>query len=159
MDPGTVRDQLVELLDEANSALELYEGAEAPPERSYVAQGAVAWDCDQLTVHLVRIRPKLLDSRSAACAVVLVATYAVTLLRCVPGPDDNGNPPSADELNVANQQLAVDGEALLKSLTRAWAQGSWPAGVPCRRVEWGALEPLAPSGKLAGWRLEVSVQL
>lgn len=158
MEPGTIRDQLAELLDLAVEALTVYEGAEDPPERRYVAHGTVTWDCDQLTTHLVRTRPKLIDTRSLPCAVVLVSTYAVTLLRCWPVGNQANPLPSAEALDAAGRQLAVDGEALLKTLTRAWAEGVWPAGVNCKRVEWSQLEPMAPSGALAGVRLEVSVQ-
>lgn len=157
--PTSVRDLLDDLLVEAVTSLSTTEGADDPPERQYVSHGTVTWDCDLLAVHLVRVAPKLLDPRAERCAIVHMASIAVTLLRCIPKPDDRGNPPSPDELDEANRQLAVDGWALWKGLTRAWAEGSWPSGVPCKNVKWGGLEPLAPSGGLAGWRVEATVQL
>lgn len=158
-EPTAVRDLLDGLLDEARTALLTTEGAEDPPERQYVAHGSVTWDCDQLTTHLVRVRPKFADPRGAQCALTHEVTMIVTLLRCIPTGDDKHPIPSAEELSAANRQLAIDGQALWKGLTRAWAEGAWPAGINCRRVTFGSLEPLAPSGGLAGWRIEVGVQL
>lgn len=159
MTPTTVRDLLTSLLDEAVMALETTDGAAVPPERQFIGHGIVAWDCDLLSAYLVRITPKLLDPKANNCVVVMVASMAVVLLRCVPAVDGEGNPPSADRLNEANRQLAIDGPAIQKHLTRAWSEGSWPAGMLCRNVTWGALEPFAPAGGLAGWRLQVDVQL
>lgn len=157
--PTAVSDLLDDLLAEAVNSLNTTDGADPPPESQFVAQGTVAWDCDLLAVHLVRLEPKLLDPRAERCAIVHMARVAVTLLRCVPKVDDNGQPPSPAEMDTANRQLAVDGWALWKGLTRAWADGSWPIGIPCKNVKWGGLEPLAPSGGLAGWRVEATVQL
>lgn len=159
MQPYAIRDLLVDLLGEAVNAMVTTEGASDPPERQYVAHGAVAWDCEQLTTHLLRLRPKVLDSRSERCAIVHDATVVVTLIRCHPTGTEKKPIPSADDLDEAGRQLAIDGQALWKGLTRAWAEGTWPAGIPCSRVTWGSLEPLAPSGGYAGWRVEASVRL
>lgn len=158
MQDGAVRDLLDDLLAEAVTALTAT-GSSPPPDRQYVAHGSVTHDCDLLAVHLLHLRPKVVDPRSERCAIMHVATMAVTLVRCYPKVDDRGTPPKAAELTVAGRALAVDGQALWKGLTRAWAEGAWPVGIPCSRVTWGVLEPLAPSGGFAGWRLEVSVRL
>lgn len=151
---------LVDLLTEAVTALIAATEADDPPERQYVGHGAIVWDCDQLTTHLLRVRPRLLgDPRTQKCALAHDVQMAVTLIRCWPRPDDRGNPPTPDTIDAAGRQLAVDGWALWKGLTRAWSEGSWPTDIPCSRVTWGVLEPLAPSGGFAGWRLEVAVQL
>lgn len=149
---------LDDLLLEAVTAITAA-GASPPPERQYVAHGAVAWDCEQVSVHLLHLRPKLVDPRSERCAILHVATMQVTLLRCHPTAGDRGTPPTAAVLTEAGHNLAVDGQALWKGLTRAWAQGAWPVGIPCSAVTWGVLEPLAPSGGYAGWRVEVAVRL
>lgn len=149
---------LDDLLAEAVTAITVA-GAEPPPERQYVAHGAVTWDCELLTVHLLHVRPKLVDPRSERCAILHVATMQVTLLRCHPAVDDRGTPPTAEALSIAGRALAVDGQALWKGLTRAWAEGAWPVNIPCSAVTWGVLEPLAPSGGFAGWRVEVAVRL
>jgi hypothetical protein len=48
---------------------------------------------------------------------------------------------------------------IFKYLTRQWAEGSWPSGLPCRAVKWRALEPKAPAGGYAGWRIEADIEL
>ncbi len=153
-----MRDVQDDLLMEAVSALAA-DGASPAPERRYVAHGTVTWDCELLAVNIVRVLPKLVDPRAQSCAVMHEVTYAVTLLRCYPMPSDRGQPPSADDLTDAGRDLATDGQALWKGLTRAWADGSWPVGIPCSKVTWGGLEPLAPSGGLAGWRVTVTVRM
>lgn len=158
MQDGAIRDLLDDLLAEAVNAITAT-GASPAPERQLVSHGSVTWDCDLVAVHLLHVRPKVLDTRTERCAVIHVATLAVTLLRCYPKVDDRGTPPTAEALTNAGQDLATDGQALWKGLTRAWAEGSWPVGIPCSRVTWGVLEPLAPSGGFAGWRVEVSVRL
>ncbi len=158
MQPDAIRDLLDDLLAEAVTALATT-GASAAPERRYVAHGSVTWDCPLLATHLVRVTPKVLDTRLEKCGIVHDARLAVVLLRCYPVPSDSGTPPSAAELTDAGRDLATDGQALWKGLTRAWVEGSFPTGIPCSRVTWGSLEPLAPSGGYAGWRVELSVRL
>lgn len=158
--PAAVRDLLDELLEEAITALEANVEADTPPDRTYVAHGLPVADCDQLTVHLVRLQPRLLeDVRQGRCSVLHQAVMEVRLWRCWPIGNDKEPVPSADTLGSAARQLAADGWAMWKGLTRAWVEGSWPAGVPCKQVKWGTLEPLPPQGALAGWRLDVTVQL
>lgn len=152
-----LRGLLDDLLAEAVTALAAA-GSGPAPDRQLVAHGSATADCELLAVHLLHVRPQVLDPRSQRCAVVHIASMAVTLLRCYPMVSDRGVPPSAQDLTDAGRALAVDGQALWKGLTRAWAEGSWPVGIPCSRVTWGALEPIAPSGGFAGWRIEVAVQ-
>lgn len=158
MEPNAVRDTADDLLAVAVAALAA-DGASPAPDRQYIAHGAVTWDCELLAVNVVRILPKITDPRLQPCAVLHLVTYAVTLLRCYPVPTDQGNPPSASDLTDAGRNLATDGQALWKGLTRAWVEGEWPVGIPCSRVTWDGLEPLAPSGGLAGWRVAVTVQM
>lgn len=150
---GLLDDLLAEAVSVVNAA-----GSEPAPDRQLVAHGSATADCELLAVHLLHVRPQVIDPRSQRCAVVHIASMAVTLLRCYPMVSDRGVPPTADALTVAGRALAVDGQALWKGLTRAWAEGAWPVGIPCSRVTWGALEPIAPSGGFAGWRIEVAVQ-
>ncbi len=158
MQPEALRDLLSDTLSEAVSVLTA-DGASPPPERQYVAHGSVTADCELLAVNLVRVVPKLLDSRVERCAVLHQANIAVVLYRCYPVVSDSGTPPSAADLSTAGRNLALDGQALWKGLTRSWAEGSWPPGIACGAVTWGGLEPIAPLGGFAGWRLTVTVQL
>jgi hypothetical protein len=87
-----------------------------------------------------------------------VTWVALTLLRCIPTVDGDGLPSAAD-LDEAYRQLAVDGWAMWKHLTRQVVEGNWPEGVRCKDVTFSNLEPLAPSGGYAGWRIEIDVRL
>lgn len=157
---AAVRDLLDDLLLEAISALGANPEAEDAPERRYVAHGLPVADCDQLTVHLVRLVPRLLeDPRQGRCTILHQAVMETRLWRCWPTGTEKVPTPSAAVIGDAARQLAADGWALWKGLTRAWVEGAWPEGVPCKQVKWGTLEPLTPQGGLAGWRLDVTVQL
>lgn len=129
------------------------------PDRQYVSQGEPPWDCEQLTVHLIRKRPRLLNPTDAArCALVWTAGYQVVLLRCALTSDEDGTPPSAARLHEQNMALLVDGEELSTALTSAWAAGNFGG---CRQVTLGNLEPFTPpvQGGLTGWRMTVEIDL
>lgn len=158
IEPTVLADLLGSLLDEGVDALGSTAGAVAAPERRYVAHGAVTWDCEQLTSHLVRLTPKFVDPKLASCTILHVPRIALTLLRCIPTVEAGGLP-SATDLDEAYRQLAVDGWAMWKHLTRGVVEGTWPEGVKCKDVSFQALEPLAPSGGYAGWRIEIDVRL
>lgn len=158
MDATAVAEILDELLDEAVAALDTTEEAEDAPTRRFISHSEPAYDCEQLTVHLVSVTPKPVDPRGDSCVLIPVARVAVTLLRCVTALEDEGIP-DHDTLQAENRQLAVDGPALFRYLTRQWATGAWPSGLPCRSVRWRALEPKAPAGGYAGWRVEADITL
>lgn len=129
-----------------------------PPARQYVSHNEPAHDCEQLTVHLVYIRPRPTVGGEGRCAVQLQATFAVTLLRCYPSATDTAPIPDAGELGAASLALLDDGWSLIKGLTRKWATETTPFGLPCKQTSWGGIEPRGPTD-LAGWRLEVQVDL
>lgn len=151
------------LLDEAVAALaagaEGDPAARPAPERRIVGHGTITWDCELLAVHVVKVAPKVVDPRNEACAVVPEATLMVTLLQCMPKLGPQGQPPSAEEIDAAGRQMLIDGRALYGGLLRAWTTGAWPDGLPCHQVKWGQLEPLAASGGLGGWRIDLRAQV
>lgn len=156
MNANTVADLLAETLEVATAGL--VDPAADPPARRYVAHGDPAWDCDQLTVHLVRIQPVLIESRAETCTVIPQATIAIVLLRCVTALEADGVP-NAQLLNTENTQLAIDGPAMFKHFTRQWATGAFPSGHACKALKWRNLLPLAPQGAYAGWRIEYDLKL
>jgi hypothetical protein len=158
MQPTDVAELLNDLLDQAVAALDTTEAAVDAPVRRFISHSEPSYDCEQLTVHLVSVTPKPVDPRGDACVLIPVARVAVTLLRCVTALEDEGMPDHAT-LQAENHQLAIDGPALFKYLTRQWAEGTWPSGLPCRAVKWRALEPKAPAGGYAGWRIEADIEL
>lgn len=153
--PVLVADLADELLTTAMAALD------DPPERTLVSHGEPAYDCAQLTVHVVRLQPKPgVPNGSERCTVYPTLRLAVTLLRCVTAVEEGSDPiPSAETLHAENMALAEDGWRLWKHLTGAWARGELPGELGCGVVRWGALEPRGPIGGLAGWRIEIEYEL
>jgi hypothetical protein len=140
-----------QLLDEASDALV------DPPARQFVAHGEPAWDCSQLTVHLVNVHPKLfLEQSSAKCAVVPIAVFRIELVGCVAGPDNKGNPPKATTLNDESLDLLNQAWRLWKTLTRRWREGAFG---DCKQVNWLPLVPAEPQGLMAGWVMDVEIEL
>lgn len=131
------------------------------PDRQYVSQGEPPMDCAQVTVHLVRLRPKLLDPGSGKCMLVWVAGFQIVLVRCALTPTDDGSLPSGTELHAQNMALAEDGWDLASGLSAAWAAGNWPGEGRCQAVTFGPLEPFTPpvQGGLTGWRMTIEVEL
>jgi len=141
------------------AAASLTQGA---PARMYVSQGEPPFDCEQITVHVVRVRPKLLNPTDASkCMVIWTAALMVVLLRCALTPDEAGNIPSAVALQTQNMALAVDGWDLASGLSAAWGAGTWPGGLPGRNVTFGSVEPFTPpiQGGLTGWRQTVEAEM
>lgn len=94
------------------------------PCRKYVAAGPPVWDncCPdgQLTVHLERLYvagnfPGA-NGASIVCSAPLAAEFNVTLLRCHPTVDDNGNPPETPALDNAANQIHTDLYILVNAL-------------------------------------------
>lgn len=144
------------LLDAAVDAM-----SQEPPARQYVAQGEPPFDDCQLTVHLVRLQPKLLDPKLNKCIIVWVATFAIVLVRCeVPIPDGQLMPTAA-ALDANHQSLLVDLWDLSSGLSRAWATRTWPDSFDCSDVTWLPWEPFTPGvqGNLTGWRGSVQVAM
>lgn len=106
-----------------------YEQANVPlPLRGVVVPGApgqIAWDCEQVTVALstittgsgtgqVNVTPQL--GTNAGMGLIRYATWAVQVVRCSPTPDDEGNPPSVDQLDGAAQSSLTDAGLLSQAM-------------------------------------------
>lgn len=112
-------------------AADKVEGAGGCPCRSCVVPGTPAWDsCEdpcgpsegaggQLTVNLARMYPSsdqdfpsesrpVQGVRGCMPAPVTAVELVVTLLRCAPGPSEDGCPPDCAELSEAARRLSVD---------------------------------------------------
>lgn len=128
------------------------------PDRRFVAVGAVAWDCPLVCVAL----PTIARGRPLAAAGAVnresdtfVASFELWLLRDVPGPDDDGNPPSVDAIVASAAQLNRDGYVLTVGLTRALRtiEGT------CSAVAQTTTQAVGPDGGLGGWQSTVEVKL
>lgn len=85
----------------------------------YAAPGNIAWDgctCGQLALSVVRDYPTRVFPQDASeepmiggCGAHALATRViVSLTRCAPAMDKNGNPPTPDALLAASLVLAAD---------------------------------------------------
>lgn len=122
------------------------------PVRSFIAPGPPAFDCcDQLVVHVGSITPRLTEIGARITQVPLIAH----ITRCVAMPDDNGNPPPADEQGESARQINADKWALWNYIYAAVEDGL--LFERCCGTAWGPLDPLTPSGGCGGSRLTVTV--
>lgn len=130
------------------------------PARQYVANGEVAHDCDQLTVAPVSGfigNPEEEDPQVVRCASTLSFDLEVRLLRCVPVPDNAGNPPNADAIQASAQEILTDAYVMSRGLIRAVNADAF--GESCHSVRIGLLEPVGPDGGFGGWRAVVTALL
>lgn len=111
------------------------EGQPGCPCRACVVPGTPAWDScadpctgdvgGQLTVSVARLYPSdsfpsqsvaVQGSRNCAPAPFTAVELVITLLRCAPGADENGCPPSCDDLADAAKVVHVDAATVLNAL-------------------------------------------
>lgn len=118
------------------------------PGRVYVAHGPPAWDLctdDQLAVYVQPVTIR--SSGRAGCQVQRLPVVHVQLVRCVPGPDNNGTPPAAADLTASAVGLLDDLGRIIGAVT-AQARDLFGA---CDTVRYGEASPLGPSGNAAAW--------
>ncbi|MFF0092666.1 hypothetical protein ACFYSF_22270 [Streptomyces canus] len=152
------------------------DGQPGCPCRSCVVAGTPAWDdcggdCSggtppgQLTVNFVGMVASSnfpTDTRdvigSKNCAPIRpAAEYLITLLRCAPGSDQNGCPPSCEELTQAAQILAVDATSVWNAI-----QCCFPSTSDARRGQTFVMGPqrvVGPDGDCVGIEQRVTVSL
>lgn len=136
----------------ADAAIEL-------PDRQYVTSGEVAFDCDdgQLVVSAQRIFRG--NANEAQGDVKLGASRSVDLdiylMRCVPTPDDEGNPPSGAALAAAGMAQLVDAWTLFRGVLKNKASFS----DACSSMNVAECVAVGPEGGLGGWRMRLSVEL
>src|SRR5688500_5709375 len=103
----------------------------APP-RMLVATGAeIAWDeceCGQLTVHMLRAYPsdqfpviKQVGPFTSCEAHHTVVEYVITILRCVPGSQDDGTPPVPAHVTAAAEVDHMDRWAVRRGVVCCFA--------------------------------------
>lgn len=125
------------------------------PERRYVADGLVAFDCEQVTVEVRRTFPSSGDVRQETAAPMQYETgrgaeIAVTILRCAPTvTDDSGEPAVPDIAEIEASALAklADAEMVPQALREGHRDGLLPG---CGGVAFMGWRSLGPDGGLAG---------
>lgn len=129
--------------------------------RKCLVPGDIAWDqceCGQLAMSENRrygsraFATEAPDLDAECGEPVLTIDVTISLTRCVPGPNDNGDPPSCDALNTAALQLLKDKNdvrrTLMCCLTNAY--NSHSTRPPLLGFIIGAQETTGPSGLCAG---------
>ncbi|WP_030672491.1 hypothetical protein [Streptomyces sp. NRRL B-1347] len=162
-----------------NDTAALVEGQPGCPCRACLVPGTPAWDsCEdpcgnpqdgaggQLTVSLARIltapdlggarTPTILGARSCP-APTMSAELVVTLLRCAPSSDEEGCPPTCEQLAAAARVLHVDATSVHNALVCCFPQ----TGPPSRRYRYtlGQLTVLGPEGQCVGVEQRVTIAL
>lgn len=129
-----------------------------PIDRSYVAAGAVAADCDQLTVQVIRVFGGFPGNEGpqtqTPCAAPRTVELSFKLYRCVPTMSEKGAPPSPAELEASAAGLLADLWVMIQGIRVAIADGF--GCTSCKGARFGTITPLGPQGGLGGWdvRLE-----
>lgn len=143
------------VLDAVNAHWPAPGDAEALPDRQYVTFGNPAWDCEQVVCSVQRMFS--VESDVAAEQIISGPLFfmrgiavAVSIIRCVPVPDDSGDVillPSDTELEAAAQIALVDSEAIFNALVEAQLAGEL-AG--CSGIAFDNWVAEGPEGGLGG---------
>jgi len=137
----------------------------ALPARRYVANGEVARDpnaeedCSAVSVGFPRAfigSPGIPRFEAITCAPIRTADLLIEITRCVPVPDDHGNPPSATEIDDSAKQILTDGYVLFAAILAAKSDGSMAP--LCDKIAMGDLVLIGPEGGIGGVTITIAVQ-
>lgn len=156
-------DRIIGLARAALTAVENHFGA-ALPERRYVSDGLIAFDCEQLAVQVERtfgqggnIAGEQIEPLSASAGFAMrAATLAIWLLHCAPVVGDDGSPPSVTDIEASAEAVLVGAQRLLNALVAAQRAGEL-AG--CHGLAFETWQGVGPDGGLVGGVLRVRVAL
>jgi hypothetical protein len=133
------------------------------PDRVYVAPGSdIAFDCEQLTVNLVRLMNKFPGADTSYPVVThsilrKSAEFSVTLCRCVPAMNGDGSAPSPQKLGDAASITMNDLNGLRVALeTIEHKHLLVPRNVP---VSFGAATSMGPLGGIAASQVSYTIEL
>ena len=158
----------MDLFETANKLLglvveQLGEQGVSIPDRVYAAPGMdLAFDCEQLTVHLSRI----ISNFQGADTPYPVRThkilrksaeYYITLCRCVPTIRDDGSPPSPESLSASANVAMTDMRCLRVALeTIEHKHLMVPPNVP---VTLGQVTTMGPLGGIIASQITYTLEL
>lgn len=128
------------------------------PARQLIAPGdprTIAWDCEQFTISMEGIgfgpavdiaatSPRAGHGLSVNSLRHVVLT--VSVVRCTPGPREDGTPPSADALQEAGLTFLRDAGLLSQAMVSYAGVLRARIGGDDRSVQCGAVTPFGPSG-------------
>ena len=136
--------------------------ANGVPGRQLVTQGQIAWDgCDcsgQLALTINRTYPSRgfpTDSsniKTNCNEAVVIASMSIQLVRCYPGPDQNGNPPTPQALTDATTRSLQD-KFIVRSTLKCILDSMYKASQQVI-ADYIVLDqtPLGPQGNCTGWQ-------
>lgn len=134
-------------------------------ERVCVVAGELAWDacdCGQLTIQNTtqfssNIFPTPIPGGDQTnCGAPLIAsTFTVTALRCAPGPDRNGKPPTCSQLQEAAELLYKDKYYMRTAIICCLAELKELGTIEMYTV--GSIEEIGPRGNCVGAEMPFTV--
>lgn len=128
------------------------------PERRFVSNGEVAFDCPQVAVQTPRVFRGLAGqpfSDVVRAGDVFTAEYTIWLTRKVPTFDQQGNPPSGDKIQQSAQTILDDGWLLTIGLLPKLKV----VAESCMSLAIGDCVGVGPEGGHGGWQLTVHAGL
>lgn len=129
-----------------------------PPTRQFVAAGEVADECDSLTVALTEITqglPGLPTTNIEPWSYAFTGSYQLRIVRCVT-QEDRG-PLNPDDLTADAEETYSDAWVLVQGLAEKKANKELLSS--CDSMVIASALPFGPEGGLAGWQINVLVQL
>lgn len=129
-----------------------------PPPRQFVAAGEVADECDSLTVALTEISqglPGLATTSIEPYSFAFTGSYQIRIVRCVT-QEDRG-PLDPDDLTLDAEATYSDAWVLVLGLATKKESGDLLA--KCDSMVIANALPFGPEGGIAGWQINVLVQL
>jgi hypothetical protein len=151
--------ELLELCDQA-----LLATTDGAPDVSYLAHSIPAIDCEQLTVEVLSLGDHPLPATTTLSpgrrltAAINVVGFRVTIARCVPVLDEQGNPPPPDEIQAAAERLHQDLFAIWTRVRTAQKAGELFGGL-CDHLFYDGAFPLEESGGYAGYTIDFRVSI
>lgn len=119
------------------------------PDRRLVTPGLPTFDCEGVYVQVERVsrhegnvvvetpQPML----AAAGHALSAALIAVTVVRCLPTPKPNGDPPDAADEEAAAELILTDAQRVLNVLVAAERAKELPGCNSLAVVEWVPVQP------------------
>lgn len=162
MSDNRLHDVAVGLLTVAENVLN--NAGLAVPERRYITTGQYAEEgCDQLVVVVQSMTFGLPNGGGgslrfgAKCVWTFSTAIQIHLLRCGYPTSDNLEPPSADGITDFSAGLITDGWTLWAGVISAYNNGEI---IPrCSTFLPRSLEAVGPRAGVAGWRMNMWIQL
>lgn len=123
------------------------------PVRQYVHAGLIAYDCEQVVVTVPETGvthsfPGQAASDNQICSPPRHTVLEVHVVRCVPVPSDNGDPPTVTALDASAQEVLQDLWSLAYVIWEGYREGDW--GSTCSTVSLGPVQVNGPEGGHVG---------